>query len=88
MDDMQELTLATAELGLEAAVMGREALSLLQLTILAPAEDSLVLAGLEEGKVFSAEAKEKRGQNIASSHCRICIQSLKALTESENFGKP
>ena len=56
--------------------------------MLFPGNTPMVEAALAEGKNYSAEAQAKKGTNVGSSHARICIQFLKALTEQEDFNKP
>ena len=84
-DGFQQLVMATAELSMEAAANSRDALSMMEWSVLAPADTPSVVAGLAEGRVYDQEKKQKKGQNIGGSHVRICLATLAALTKTKEF---
>ena len=81
----KKLTIANAELGLEAAANAREAISLMEWSALAKATNPEVVAALAEGRRYDKEKKEKRGQNIGASHVRIGLATLEALSKADRF---
>ena len=81
----KRLTIANAELSLEAAANAREAISLLEWSALAKATNPEIVAALGEGRRYDKEKKEKRGQNIGASHVRIGLAMLEALSKEERF---
>ena len=82
---VDERILALADLSLETAAGKREALGLLQWTILVPAVTTFAQEGLAEGRDFAEESQNKKGLNIGSAHVRICLRALKGLAEMEGW---
>jgi hypothetical protein len=82
---VEELTAATAELGLETAYDKREQKGILMWTILIPATVSFLLEGLAEGRTFAEEMKKRKGENIGSAHVRIALRALRALRDMDDW---
>jgi hypothetical protein len=83
--DELETLLALGELSLESAAGTREALSLLQYTVMMPAECLGATEGLEGGKEYAEEAKRRKGENIGSAHTRIALKTLMGFSNMDQF---
>ena len=85
---MDDMAIANARLALQMAVDLREIKGGWEYTVLAPSEALCVAEGLDEGKLFAQEAKERKGQDLGTSaHVRIGVRFLAALGKMEEFSK-
>ena len=83
----EEVALATAELTLENKADLREVRGRFEVTVLLPADLSMVEEGLEEGRKYSSDAQKFKGQDIGSANVKIGTRTMGAMQKVEALKK-